>query len=104
MILKVYIDVSSSKVKLVLIVRYPWRFLINQILLFNRYLKHDGQVGSQLDVLLTCQDCVSLYGKILDLLRISLESQETRGFLKSVSFENLMYLYYYDQCMFEGKF
>lgn len=53
------------------------------------YLKHDGQVGSQLDVLLTCQDCVSLYGKILDLLRISLESQETRGFLKSI----LRYLY-----------
>lgn len=88
----------------ILVVRFPWFNYGKQILLFNRYLKHDGQVGSQLDVLLTCQDCVSLYGKILDLLRISLESQETRGFLKSVSFENLMYLYYYDQCMFEGKF
>ena len=40
-----------------------------------------------LENLLTCTDCVSLYCKVLDLLRHSLESHETRGHLKTVSFE-----------------
>ncbi|KAJ8320207.1 hypothetical protein KUTeg_001794 [Tegillarca granosa] len=46
------------------------------------YAKHEGKISKLLDVLLTCTDCVSLYGKVLDLLRVTLETHDSRGFLK----------------------
>ncbi|XP_069108020.1 nephrocystin-3-like [Argopecten irradians] len=53
------------------------------------YAKNEGKVGRHLDVMLTCPDCVSLYSKVLDLVRVSLESHDTRGFLKTI----LRYIY-----------
>ncbi|KAK3083411.1 hypothetical protein FSP39_021957 [Pinctada imbricata] len=53
------------------------------------YIRHEGKIGSYLDVLLTCTDCDSLYAKVLDLSRVALETHESRGFLKSI----LRYIY-----------
>ncbi|KAK3582860.1 hypothetical protein CHS0354_012470 [Potamilus streckersoni] len=51
--------------------------------------KQDGKVSKHLDALLTSTDTVGLYIKVLELLRVDLESHENRGMVKTI----LKYLY-----------
>ncbi|XP_071149515.1 nephrocystin-3-like [Mytilus edulis] len=48
------------------------------------YTRFDSKPAKHLENLLTCTDCVSLYCKVLDVIRYSLETHENRGHLKMI--------------------
>ncbi|KAL4217270.1 Nephrocystin-3 [Mactra antiquata] len=50
---------------------------------------NEVKVSKHLDALLSSSDCVGLYLKVLELVKVDLETQETRGFTRNI----LRYLY-----------
>ncbi|KAL5005675.1 hypothetical protein ScPMuIL_016833 [Solemya velum] len=64
-------------------------------------MKYGGQVQKHLEVLLPTKDCVSLYTKILEIIRVDLESGPTcKGLYKTI----LRYLYVSRNGLREGSY